>query len=72
MNEFQWDKAVKLGDLFSIEFSKLCGKYISQMSKECEAELTMYLGDKTSIYGSNYSVYIKRKKNEVRCKTRRV
>lgn len=60
MTEDEHIRLVEIGNQFWHEFSKLCGKYVSLMPKELEAETVMYLGDKTSIYGSQYDDFIDR------------
>lgn len=39
------------GNRFWHEFSSLCERYIAEAPEHLKAEWTMYLGDKTSIYG---------------------
>jgi len=42
---------VEAGGRFWLEFSALCQRYIDAAPEHLKAEYTMYLGDKTSIYG---------------------
>lgn len=50
---------VRIGNLFWEEFSKMCAKHIAMMPSNLESITTTYLGDQTSIYGSNYDKYLK-------------
>jgi hypothetical protein len=42
---------VEAGNKFWLEFSDLCQKHIDAAPAHLRDEYTMYLGDKTSIYG---------------------
>lgn len=52
-------KLVEVGDMFWEEFSKLCAQHISMLPEAIEDEVITYLQDKTSIYGSNYTEYLR-------------
>lgn len=44
-------RLVRVGDEFWLEFSKLCEKYIKKAPPHLKRCYTMYLGERTSIYG---------------------
>lgn len=60
MNEEQHVKLVDVGNEFWYQFSHLIGKTVSQFPLEIEDEVLAYLGDKTSVYGSDYKKYVNR------------
>jgi hypothetical protein len=55
MTEDEHIDMVEAGNKFWREFSELCNRYIAAAPKHLEAEYTMYLGEKTSIYGRKTS-----------------
>ena len=60
MTEEEHIQLVEVGNKFWHAFSKLCAEHIDMMPKHMRDETTMYLGDKTSIYGSQYEKYLKK------------
>ena len=51
MTDKEHEAMVQKGKKFWLEFSQLCNKYIDEAPKHLRDEYTMYLGEKTSIYG---------------------
>lgn len=60
LTEEQHIKLVVVGDKFWNDLGKLAGKAISQFPPEIQDEVTCYLQDKCSIYGTDYEKHIKR------------
>lgn len=59
MSEEEHEKLVEVGNSFWEKFSQLCAEHIEQMPVDLMDVTTCYLGEKTSIYGSNYEKYLK-------------
>jgi len=57
---------VKVGDSFWDKLGQLAAVHIAQFPEDVEAEVTTYLQDKCSIYGTEYDIYLKaiRRENE--------
>jgi hypothetical protein len=55
MTEDEHIRLVDVGDSFWRELGLLAAKHIAMMPEEIEHEVTMYLQDRCSIYGSPYS-----------------
>jgi hypothetical protein len=53
MTEQEHIKMVEVGNNFWHEFSELCNRYIEQAPEHLRDQYTIYLGEKTSIYGRN-------------------
>lgn len=51
MTSEEHERMVEVGNDFWIAFSKLCNDYIAKAPAHLRDEYTMYLGEKTSIYG---------------------
>lgn len=51
MTEWSDEMEAKLIDDFWKEFSALCWKFINKVPPDLRYEITMFLGEKTSIYG---------------------
>jgi hypothetical protein len=60
MNEEQHVKLVDVGDHFWDQISRLIGKAVSQFPEEIEDEVIAYLGERSSVYGSEYKKYVNR------------
>jgi len=60
MNTEQHVQLVDVGNHFWDQFSQLIGKAVSQFPEEIEDEVIAYLGERSSVYGSEYKKYINR------------